>query len=62
MPRISPVWMFIETKAPGPRSASACSPALCTAGLIDSFRFLPGTGGVEVRLPPGVGSPSAFTW
>ena len=46
------MWMFIETKAPGsPRSASAASPASCTAGLIVSFRLFPGLGRGRGQLP-----------
>ena len=63
MPRISPVWMFIVTKAPRrPLAASAPSPALCTLPLIVSSRLSPGTGGWETSLPPAVGSPKASTW
>jgi hypothetical protein len=52
--------MSVVTKAPGrTRSASAASPA---CWLIVSLRVSPGTGGVEVSWPRGVGSLSALTW
>ncbi len=54
MPRISPVWMFIVTKAPRrPLAASAPSPAACTLPSIVSFRLSPGTGRCETSLPAG---------
>ena len=57
MPRISPLWTFIVTKAPGRPRGERASPAACTSGSIVSFRLSPGVGGFEIELPAGVGWP-----